>query len=62
MADKLLPCPFCGNKEVKEIRREHFEFTTLAIECSKCRTRGPEYLLYEFNNLHILWWNTREGK
>jgi len=57
--EKLKPCPFCGNRDVKEVVIPSFN-KTIAVECSICRTRGPEYLFKTGCILHILWWNTRE--
>lgn len=58
----LLPCPFCGNTNVNEVIRPHFDIGTIAVECSDCQTRGPEYRYNgkeKYNRLHVLWWNTR---
>jgi hypothetical protein len=60
----LLSCPFCGNKDVREVIRPHFDIGTIAVECGSCRTRGPEYRINmkdKYSRLHKLWWNTRPG-
>jgi Lar family restriction alleviation protein len=50
---KLKPCPFCGNKDVKQWG----DFMTPdRIACEKCRSRGP---MAENRNQAADFWNRR---
>ena len=38
MSDKLLPCPFCGNKEIDEMEAVNGTYWT---GCYPCDVQGP---------------------
>ena len=46
---KLLPCPFCGAKEVEQVESH--------VWCRKCEARGPVARCYEDDPTET--WNTR---
>lgn len=57
---RLLPCPFCGEKQPKE-RREHertffIESNRYAVLCAICEARGPAVC---FDEDEFKAWNTR---
>lgn len=55
MAEKLKPCPFCGQEE---LRVETINDNECWIECPSC---GVETPLYENMKQAIVAWNRREG-
>ena len=59
---KILPCPFCGNKKCKVTgkRRGCYsrEGTNYQVLCTRCKARGG--LVQEDITFAIRKWNTRE--
>lgn len=55
---KLLPCPFCGSRDVQP----SFGFATGCVQCSKCKTCGPESNSYKKGSDCVRDWNRRASK
>lgn len=59
---KLKPCPFCGSESVKSIYLgvSNKEGDQVAIECEKCKARGPIGHIQDNREYHHhIWWNER---
>lgn len=58
MADKLMPCPFCGGEKLS-IQSDHFGATW--ISCDSCNARGPAPGRGERDVEVIALWNKRQS-
>lgn len=72
--EELKPCPFCGNRNLKLVRKsilyKHKKAYVLSVRCNKCHARGgtitnltiPYAIKEDVEDAAIRLWNMRRSE